>query len=96
MKIGYPPLFNDPNLTNNAISIAKEFLGDDNVVDLSYRMTAEDFAYFGKYVPACFYRLGVGNKAKGITHGLHTSKFNIDEGALKIGMGIMAYLAIKA
>ena len=96
LKIGYPPLYNDPNLTSNAISIAKEFLGDDNVVDLSYRMTAEDFAYFGKYVPACFYRLGVGNKAKGITHGLHTSKFNIDEGALKIGMGIMAYLAIKS
>ena len=59
-------------------------------------MTAEDFAYFSRNVPSCFYRLGTANIDKGITNGLHTSRFNIDEEALKIGMGLMAYLAIKA
>ena len=46
-------------------------------------------------MPSCFYRLGTANKSKGITYGLHTSRFDIDEQALKIGMGLMAYLAIK-
>ena len=71
-------------------------MGKKNVVELPIRMTAEDFAYYSHILPSCFYRLGIRNKDKGIIHGLHTSKFNIDEGALKIGMGIMAYLAIKA
>jgi amidohydrolase len=92
---GYPSLHNDEKLTNEAIIYAKEYMGSDNVVDLSIRMTAEDFAYYCIEVPSCFYRLGTANSDKGITNGLHTSKFNIDEDALKFGMGLMAYLAIK-
>ncbi len=92
---GYPSLHNDELLTNRAITSAKEYMGIGNVIDLSLRMTAEDFAYYCAEVPSCFYRLGTANKAKGITHGLHTSRFNIDEKSLKIGMGLMAYLAIK-
>ena len=93
---GYPSLYNDEKLTNRAINYAKEYLGNDNVVSLSQRMTAEDFSYFSHKVPACFYRLGTANISKGITHGLHTSRFDIDEDALKIGMGLMAYLAVKS
>ena len=74
----------------------KSFLGKENVIDLPIRMTAEDFSYFANSVPSCFYRLGTGNKDKGITHGLHTSKFNIDEESLKIGMGLISYLAISS
>ena len=92
---GYPSLYNDITLTNNAITYAKEYMGDDNVIDLSLRMTAEDFAYYCNEVPSCFYRLGTANKDKGIIHGLHTSRFDIDENALKVGMGLMAYLAIR-
>jgi amidohydrolase len=92
---GYPSLHNDEKLTNKAIIYAKEYMGCENVVGLSIRMTAEDFSYYCNEVPSCFYRLGTANTDKGITHGLHTSKFNIDENALKIGMGLMAYLAIK-
>ena len=66
------------------------------MIDLSLRMTAEDFAYYCNEIPSCFYRLGTGNINKGITHGLHNSRFNIDEDALKVGMGLMAYLAIKS
>jgi len=70
-------------------------MGAKNVIDLPIRMTAEDFSYYSRQVPSCFYRLGTANKSKGIIHGLHTSRFNIDESSLKVGMGLMAYLAIK-
>ena len=93
---GYPCLNNDEKLTSQAITCAKEYMGNENVVDLSLRMTAEDFAYYCNKVPSCFYRLGTANNAKGIIHGLHTSQFDIDEDALRIGMGLMAYLAIKS
>ena len=92
---GYPSLVNDVALTESAIVFAKEYLGTENVIDLPIRMTAEDFAYYSHQVPSCFYRLGTRNEQKGIVHGLHTSRFNIDEQSLKIGMGLMAYLAIR-
>ncbi|MDG2263676.1 MAG: M20 family metallopeptidase, partial [Flavobacteriales bacterium] len=95
IRKGYPSLVNDVALTENAIVFAKEYLGTENVIDLPIRMTAEDFAYYSHQVPSCFYRLGTRNEQKGIVNGLHTSKFNIDEESLKIGMGLMAYLAIK-
>ena len=95
IKKGYPSLYNDKLLTKKSIFYAKEYLGKENVVDLKVRMTAEDFSYYCYKVPSCFYRLGIANTNKGIIHGLHTSRLNIDEFALKIGMGLMAYLAVK-
>ena len=96
IRIGYPCLLNDEDLTNKSIAFAKEYMGVENVIDLPIRMTAEDFAYYSHEVPSAFYRLGTANKSMRITHGLHTSRFNIDEQALKIGMGLMAYLAIRS
>ncbi|MDB0026984.1 M20 family metallopeptidase [Flavobacteriales bacterium] len=95
IRKGYPCLVNDEALTKKSSAFAKQYLGEDNVIDLPIRMTAEDFAYYSHQVPSCFYRLGTRNEQKGIVHGLHTSRFNIDEQSLKIGMGLMSYLAIK-
>jgi metal-dependent amidase/aminoacylase/carboxypeptidase family protein len=65
------------------------------VVDLPMRMTSEDFAYYSQNMPACFYRIGTGNIAKGITSGLHTDTFNIEESSLELSIGLMAWLAVK-
>lgn len=92
---GYPFLINEPVLTAQARAGAEEYLGKDNVVDLDIWMAAEDFAYYSQVTDACFYRLGTGNVAKGTTHSVHTPNFDIDEDALKISTGLMAYLAVK-
>jgi amidohydrolase len=92
---GYPFLVNDTKLADNFRNWAGEYLGQENVEELELAMTAEDFAFYSQIVPACFYRLGIRNEEKGIVSNLHTSTFNIDEEALKTGMGLMAFLAIK-
>ncbi len=71
---------------------AAEYMGTENVSETELRMGAEDFGYYAQQIPACFYRLGTMNKAKGITAGVHTPVFNIDENAIEIGMGMMAWL----
>lgn len=91
IHVGYPYLENNPELTQACIQRAKEYLGEEAVVELDLRMTAEDFAYYSHHAPACFYRLGTRNEAKGLVHGLHTSRFDVDEHCLEIGMGLMAY-----
>lgn len=91
IDVGYPNVYNDENLHEIAMASAKAFMGDDLVEETELRMGAEDFGYYSQLVPGCFFRLGTGNVAKGITSGVHTPTFNIDENAIEIGMGMMAY-----
>ncbi|WP_210466529.1 M20 metallopeptidase family protein [Rufibacter roseolus] len=92
---GYPFLKNDPTLVARARAAAEAYLGPENVEDLDMWMAAEDFAYYSQQTAACFYRLGTRNEEQGITSGVHTPTFNIDEAALEVGSGLMAWLAIS-
>ena len=56
-------------------------------------MSAEDFSYYSQEMPACFYRLGVRNEAKGITYPVHHPKFDADEEAVRYGALSLAYFA---
>jgi len=94
VRQGYPYLINNEDLTLRAKKNAQEFLGAENVVDLPIRMTAEDFAYYSQKIPACFYRLGIRNESRGITSNVHTDTFDVDESALELSIGLMAWLAI--
>jgi amidohydrolase len=92
---GYPFLVNDVDFTRHCIAEAGNYLGADKIKQLPLRMTAEDFAFISQEVPSCFFRLGIGNPQKGITSGVHTPTFDIDERALETGMGLLAWLAIR-
>lgn len=92
---GYPVLINNDELTRKLKAASENYLGKENVVTLEPRMTSEDFAYYTRLKPCCFYRLGTGNVSAGITSGLHTPTFNIDETSIKTAIGLMAWLAIN-
>ncbi|MDB9775729.1 M20 family metallopeptidase [Vicingaceae bacterium] len=94
VRKGYPFLTNDAKMTAEAYKAAQDYVGAENVIDLDLRMTAEDFSFYTHHTKGCFYRLGTGNIAKGITHKVHNAQFDIDEESIKIGMGFMAYQAI--
>ncbi len=90
IDVGYPHVFNNEKLSAAARKKAEIFMGKENIEETELRMGGEDFAFYSHKIPACFFRLGTGNVAKGITIGGHTPTFNIDEDAIEIGMGIMA------
>ncbi len=92
IDVGYPVVFNNEKLNELAMRQAEIFMGKENVSETEMRMGAEDFGYYTQLIPGCFYRLGVMNVEKGITSGVHTPTFNIDESAIEIGMGMMAWL----
>lgn len=95
VRRGYPHLDNDPELTDRAITAAKEYLGQENVEELDVWMAAEDFSNYTQQMPGCFYRLGTRNDERNITSGVHTPTFDIDENALEVGAGLMAWITIK-
>lgn len=92
IDVGYPSVFNNEKLNDLARDKAQEFIGAKNVEETEARMGAEDFGYYTQEIPGCFFRLGVMNTKKGITSGVHTPTFNIDESAIETGMGMMAWL----
>lgn len=92
---GYPPVVNDEKLYTAARKKAEEYVGTAQVEETEIRMGAEDFGYYSQLIPGCFFRLGTGNKSKGITSGVHTPTFDIDENAIETGMGIMAWLGSR-
>ena len=92
IDIGYPTVYNNEVLNEKAKAKAAELIGSEYVEETELRMGAEDFGYYTQQIPGCFYRLGVMNKEKGITSGVHTPTFNMDENALETGMAIMAWL----
>ena len=95
IDVGYPAVHNNTDLTNVARMKATEYIGQENMTETELRMGAEDFGYYAQQIPACFYRLGTMNESKGITAGVHTPRFNIDEQAIKHGMGMMAWLGMS-
>lgn len=92
---GYPYLENNPTLTRSIRAAAEMYVGPENIVDLDITLGAEDFAYYSQVIPASFYRLGTRNEAKGIISYVHTPTFDVDEDALAIGPGLMAWMAVE-
>lgn len=92
IDVGYPMVYNNEALDRIARAEAREYMGADRVLETEVRMGAEDFGYYTRLIPGCFYRLGVMNVEKGITSGVHTPTFDIDESAIEIGAGMMAWL----
>ena len=92
---GYPFLINEERLTNSSREFAIEYVGEDNVVELDIWPAAEDFSYYSQETNACFYRLGTGNKSAGISSAVHTATFDIDEQALRLSIGLMAYITLR-
>jgi amidohydrolase len=88
IKKGYPFLVNDFQSTLHVQAIAGQLLGEDQVIQLPIRMTAEDFSFYSQNVPACFFRLGVRNEEIQAIYGVHNSKFAVDENAIETGMKI--------
>jgi amidohydrolase len=96
IDVGYPCVYNNEALTGVGRKLAEQYMGEESVLETEIRMGAEDFGYYSQQIPGCFFRLGTANKAKGITAGVHTPLFNIDESAIETGMGMMATLGALA
>jgi amidohydrolase len=87
-------VYNDPSLVRQSLPTIRRVVGTTNVVEVPPRLGAEDFSCYQEVVPGFLYRLGSGNKAKGITADIHTPGFDIDEECLSVGVKVMSNLVI--
>lgn len=94
IRKGYPSIYNNPETCRAAKELAKQYLGESNVVELDKRMTTDDFAYFSQTIPSVFFRLGVGFE-NGTKHQLHSSSFVANEDILDHSSGLLAWLSMS-
>jgi amidohydrolase len=97
VEAGYDSLVSDEQVTTIVKTVAEKVLGSENVLVLKQpSMGVEDFAYFAQARPSSYQRLGVANKALGITAPLHHGKFDVDEEAIRYGIliQVMSVLAL--
>lgn len=84
---GAPPVINDDAMAKLVIDVAKEVVGEDDVVDdvPAPNMAGEDFAYYLEKVPGAFFFLSSSNPAKHTDVPHHNPHFNVDEDVLYKG-----------
>ena len=94
-KDGYPPVINNPSITNNLKKIAQTIV-EDNVIAPYLSMGGEDFSYFSNAIPGCFFFLGSAPKDRApMSTPQHCSHFDIDEDVLTIGSSIFVELGLN-
>lgn len=81
---------NDEAVSEALFEIAAGVVGKDNVSFIERSTGGEDFALFTREIPGALIRLGCRNTARGIVHPLHSSRFDIDETILPIGVEIIS------
>jgi len=93
---GTPCVVNDRGINGLVAAAAADILGEGNVIEMADPLLgAEDFAFFTEKVPAALFRLGTGNRTKGIVSHLHSATFDIDEDALTTGTLLMSWIAAR-
>lgn len=94
ISTGFPSVVNDTALTSKASGLIAATFGQDAVVKLALRPTAEDFGFYTQLYPSLFYRFGVGGRPGGQSVGrLHTAQFDPDEKALEYAVAGLLTLA---
>lgn len=82
----YPPLYNDPEVTEKVVASLKS-LDDPDIKEVGeYPMLSgsEDFAYYLEKIPGCFFYIGCKPKGVETAYFNHHPKFDIDEDCLLV------------
>ena len=84
-----PVLRNDKATMGRVLQVARETLGEANVVEMpSPSMGSEDFAWFAERVPSAHLRLG--SKIDGHDTAIHRADYQLNEGVIPIGINVMS------
>jgi len=84
---GYPPVFNNPEVTRMIMDVVQEQSELSLQIMDKPVMIGEDFAYYGIPISAAYFFLGCGSEVK--KHSLHHSSFDIEETCLPLGVKVM-------
>lgn len=92
---GVPPVDNDRDVTLELERVARGIVGSENLLHMEQSLGGEDFAWYLTKVPGSMARLGTGSPDRPRSD-LHQGNLVIDEGAIPIGVRLLAGFAAGA
>lgn len=92
----YPPVVNNPELTERVLPTLRRVVGADRVITLPLQMGSEDFSYYADQVPGFFYYVGVTPPGPDVARAAtnHSPLFYIDEPALAVASRTLVNVAV--
>jgi amidohydrolase len=91
----YPPTVNDPATNDIVRAVAREVVGEQNLVDPhEIVMWSEDMSFMQELRPGAYFLVGARGPRKGI-EPQHSARFDIDERSLEVGFRMMMGLALQ-
>ncbi|THG01022.1 hypothetical protein TEA_009822 [Camellia sinensis var. sinensis] len=76
-------------------NVARDMLGEKNVLEMQPLMGAEDFSFFAEAVLGYFYMVGMQNESQGQPGPAHSPYFTINEDVHPYGAALHASLATR-
>ncbi len=104
---GYPVTENNEQATEHFLALARKVIGPARVIRAEHpTMGGEDFSFYGKHVPACFFFMGLnpriaglskasGGSAEGTFPSLHQPTFDFNDDAIPTGIELFCSLALS-
>ena len=93
ISTGYPALYNDPSVAELIRSVSRDLIGEEKSGQGEPIMAGEDFAFMTQQAPGAMLRLGAQLDDANRPH--HSPIFDIHEGCLPVGVGVMAESALR-
>jgi amidohydrolase len=92
----YPVTVNDAALTQRILPSLARAVGAQHVIEVPRETGAEDFSYFAEKVPGFFFFVGATAREQDLatTPANHSPRFQVDEGALQVGLRAMLYATV--
>ncbi|MGC2295125.1 MAG: M20 family metallopeptidase [Candidatus Dormiibacterota bacterium] len=93
LKAGCPPVVCDPAMSDLVRRAVKESSGVE-LIEPEPLTVGDDVGLFLQRVPGCYFLLGAGDPASGVSAPHHHPDFDIDESCLPIGVEVLARAAL--
>lgn len=90
-----PPCVNDSAAVEKARAAAEGVVGQAGIQSTDQSLGGEDFAWIANSVPGALLRLGVRGAQTVDAGDLHQGSFDIDEGALSVGVRVFSRMAVS-
>jgi amidohydrolase len=92
---GVPPVVNEADSTELLRDAMTARYGAHSVEDTEQSLGGEDFSWYLEQVPGALARLGVRPLGDTAKHDLHQGDFDVDEGAIKVGVELFTSAALR-
>ncbi|MFE2425446.1 M20 family metallopeptidase [Streptomyces sp. NPDC059373] len=91
---GVPPVVNEADSTELLRDAMTARYGAHSVEDTEQSLGGEDFSWYLEQVPGALARLGVRPLGDTAKHDLHQGDFDVDEGAIQVGVELFTSAAL--